>query len=79
MRIHVLVGNHQKALDLLEALMKVPYHLTPGWLRIDPNFDPLRGNPRFDKLARGPWRAGKPKSPAPARGFRRALTPMSRE
>jgi tetratricopeptide (TPR) repeat protein len=52
-RIHILVGNHDKALDLLEPLLKVPYHLTPGWLRIDPNFDPLRGNPRFDKLAQG--------------------------
>ncbi|HET7291581.1 MAG TPA: tetratricopeptide repeat protein, partial [Vicinamibacteria bacterium] len=53
-RIHILVGNHEKALDLLEPLMRVPYHLTPGWLRIDPNFDPLRGNPRFEKLAHGP-------------------------
>jgi TolB-like protein len=52
-RIHILLGNHDRALDLLEPLLKVPYHLTPGWLRIDPNFDPLRGNPRFEKLARG--------------------------
>ena len=52
-RIHILVGNHEKALDLLEPLLKQPYHLTPGWLRIDPNFDPLRGNPRFEKLAHG--------------------------
>jgi tetratricopeptide (TPR) repeat protein len=52
-RIHILLGNHERALDLLEPLLKVPYHLTPGWLRIDPNFDPLRGNPRFDKLAQG--------------------------
>ena len=52
-RIHILLGNHERALDLLEPLLNVPYYLTPGWLRIDPSFDPLRGNPRFDKLARG--------------------------
>ena len=53
-RIHILLGNHERALDLLEPLLKVPYYLAPGWLRIDPNFDPLRGNPRFEKLAHGP-------------------------
>jgi serine/threonine-protein kinase len=52
-RIYVLVGEPEKAIDQLEALLKIPYYLSPGWLKIDPNFDPLRNNPRFQKLVAG--------------------------
>ncbi len=52
-RIYVLVREPQKALDLLEPLLKTHY-LSPGGIKIDPAFLPLRGNPRFERLVNGP-------------------------
>jgi eukaryotic-like serine/threonine-protein kinase len=52
-RIYLLAGQHEKALDRLEQLLEIPYLLSPGSLRIDPTFAPLRGNPRFERLVNG--------------------------
>jgi adenylate cyclase len=52
-RIYLLSGRPEEALDRLEPLLRVPYVLSPGWLKIDPNFDPVRGHPRFQKLVAG--------------------------
>jgi serine/threonine-protein kinase len=49
-RIYLLAGERAKALDLLDGLLARPYYLSPGWLRIDPTFATLKGNPRFEKL-----------------------------
>ncbi len=51
-RIYLILGEREKALDLLEPLLKVSYFLSPAWLAIDPNFAPLKGHPRFEALRR---------------------------
>jgi serine/threonine-protein kinase len=52
-RIYLLLGEPERAIDMLEPLLRMPYMLSPGWLRVDPTFDPLRGNPRFRRLVEG--------------------------
>jgi serine/threonine-protein kinase len=43
-------GNRELALGQLEALTKMPGSYTYGNFRLSPLWDPLRGDPRFEKL-----------------------------
>jgi Flp pilus assembly protein TadD len=49
-RVYILTGEHDKAVTALEPLLQIPFYITPGWLRVDPTFAPLKGNPRFERL-----------------------------
>jgi serine/threonine-protein kinase len=49
-KIYTMLGEQDKALDILEHLLSTPAFVSVPLLRLDPNLDPLRDNPRFQRL-----------------------------
>ena len=50
-RVYTTAGRYDKAVALLERLLKTDSWFTPAELRADPIWDPLRGYPAFQKLS----------------------------
>ncbi len=48
--VYTRTGEKDKALALLQKLMSQPGYLTYGYLRTETTWDPLRGDPRFEKF-----------------------------
>ena len=49
-QIYAWVGEHDEAFRLLDHLLAVPNGLTMPFLKLDPVWDPLRSDPRFQAL-----------------------------
>lgn len=48
--VAMYVGNHAAALDWLEEQRTLPMHWSSSYLRVNPYYRPLLGNPRFERL-----------------------------
>jgi serine/threonine-protein kinase len=48
--IYAGVGEKDLALEQLRIASSIPGYLSYGSLRLDPLWDPLRGNPDFEKI-----------------------------
>ncbi len=50
-RIKGLAGQTDAALDDIEHALALGWGVSPWLLKLDPSWDFLRGNPRFDAMA----------------------------
>ena len=49
-QIYTWIGDKDHAVEQIAALERVPNPLSYGLLKLHPDWDPLRGDPRFEKL-----------------------------
>ena len=49
-QVYLWTGEKDLALDQLERVERVPNLVSYGYLKLQPIWDPLRGNPLFEKL-----------------------------
>jgi hypothetical protein len=48
--IYIMVGEYDRAIDRIEYLLSISSLMSRPLLEVDPLYDPLRDNPRFQQL-----------------------------
>ena len=49
-QVYAWTGDKEAAIQIVQAIVSVPSYLSYGYLRYDPQWEPLRGDPRFEKI-----------------------------
>jgi len=53
-RIYAVIGDKTHAIEHLDSLLAKSYYISPAWMRIDPTWNTLHDDPRFERLIAQP-------------------------
>ena len=50
-QVYAWTGDKDAAIQVVQSIVSVPSYLSYGYLRYDPQWQPLHGDPRFEKIS----------------------------
>jgi len=49
-QVYTWIGEHDRAIEVLQKLVSMPSYVNYARLKLHPMWNPLRGDPRFEKI-----------------------------
>jgi hypothetical protein len=59
-RIYAVTGDKTHAIEHLDSLLAKTYYISSAWMRIDPTWNTLHDDPRFERLIAQPAADARP-------------------